>query len=237
VVGKATPTLTVSAPGSLAAGDSGTTAELTATLAGSSGSNATATITFKVFGPQGSPPASCTNGGTTGGTASPAGDGTYNSSAGFTPDTAGSYWWYVSSPTDGNNDAAASTCNSGSMTKTVVAGPSQQLTIDGDAVGSLYPGGPARPIAITFHNPNNAAVDVIGLTVTVTATGATGCQTSDFDVTQSNLSGTNRFTVPAQGQATIPASGPVSRPTIQMIDNGDQHACEGAHLTLTYASN
>jgi hypothetical protein len=237
VVGKASPTLKVSAPATLAAGDSVTTAQLTATLAASSGTNATSTITFKVFGPQASPPTVCTNGGTTVGTATPAGNGTYASSAGLTPDTAGTYWWYVSSPADANNNAAAGTCNSSGMTKTVVAGPTGQLTISGDAVAPVYPGGTPAPIAITFSNPNNAAVDVTGLTVTVASTGATGCATGDFQVTQSNITSSNRFTVPAHGTATIPTGGPVSRPTIRMIDNGDQDACAGAHLTLTYSSS
>ena len=124
------------------------------------------------------------------------------------------------------------------MTKTLVAGPSQQLTIDGNAVGSLYPGGTAQPIAITFHNTNNAAVDVTSLTVTVASTGASGCLTTDFQIThQSNISPVNRFTVPAHGAATIPSSGSVDRPTIRMINNGNQNACRGAHLTLNYSSN
>ena len=46
------------------------------------------------------------------GTATPAGDGTYTSSAAFTPGHSGDYWWYVSSPSDGNNNAAASGCPS-----------------------------------------------------------------------------------------------------------------------------
>jgi hypothetical protein len=238
VVGKASPTLTVGAPTNLAAGGTVTTAQLTATLSASSGPNATSAITFKIFGPQASPPATCTSGGTTVGTATPAGDGTYHSSAGFTPDTAGTYWWYVSSPADANNNAAASFCNTASMTKTVVAGPTQQLTIDGDAVGLVHPGGAAQAIAITFHNPNGVAVDVQSLTVTVASTGAVGCSTSDFHINQSNISASNRFTVPANGSATIPASSsPVSRPTIQMTDNGNQNACRNAHLTLNYSSS
>jgi hypothetical protein len=236
-VGKASPALTVSAPGSLSAGGSVTTADLTASLLGSSGSNATSTITFTVIGPQASPPANCTSGGTTVGTATPAGDGTYHSSAGFTPDAAGTYWWYVSSPADANNTAAASTCNDASMTKTVVANPTQQLATSGDAVGVIYPGGPAQPIAITFNNPNSAAVDVTGLTVAVGSTGVAGCSASDFQITQSNITASNRFTVPANSSVTIPSSGPVSRPTIRMVDNGNQTACAGAHLTLNYSSS
>jgi hypothetical protein len=237
VTGKASPTLTVSAPANLNAGASVTTTQLAATLSASSGTNAHSTITFTVFGPQASPPATCTSGGTVVGSATPAGDGIYHSSAGFTPDAAGTYWWYVSSPADANNNAAASTCNSASMTKTVVSGPSQQLTISGDAVDAIYPGGVAQPIAIKFTNPNGVAVDVSNLTVTVASTGVTGCATSDFQITQSNIDSTHRFTVPASSSRTMLATDPVSRPTIRMIDSGNQNACANAHLTLNYGSN
>jgi hypothetical protein len=237
VVAKASPTLTVNAPSNVSAGGSATASQLTATLAASSGINATSQITFTVFGPSTSPPATCTIGGTTVGTVTPGGDGAYHPNAGWTPDTAGTYWWYVSSPADANNNAAASTCNNSSMTNTVVAGPTKQLTISGNAVGTLFPGGAAQAIAIQFTNPNGVAVDVTSLTVTVGSTGAVGCSAGDFQITQSNISASNRFTVPANGSATIPASGPVSRPTIRMIDNGVQNACRNAHLTLNYSSS
>ncbi|MGB9186072.1 MAG: hypothetical protein WCB67_18635 [Solirubrobacteraceae bacterium] len=49
-----------------------------------------------------------------------AGNGTYNPSAGFTPGSAGTYWWYASYGGDSNNKAASSTCGP-SMAETVVA--------------------------------------------------------------------------------------------------------------------
>ena len=60
---------------------------ISATLAG--GSAPSGTVTFTVFGPQTSPPSSCTSGGTTVGTANPYGDGTYHPSAGLTPPSPG----------------------------------------------------------------------------------------------------------------------------------------------------
>jgi hypothetical protein len=239
VVGKASPTLTVSAPASLAAGSSISAAQLSATLSGSSGSNANSPITYTYFGPSPTPPTTCTSGGTVFGATTPTGDGTYHPSSGsFTPNTAGTYWWYVSSAGDSNNNAATSTCNSTAMTKTVVANPTGQLTISGNAVGTLYPGGVAQPIATTFTNPNSVPVDVQSLTVTVASTGVPGCSTGYFQITQSNITTSNRLTVPANGSATIPTSGPVSRPMIRMVDSGtNQDACQGAHLTLNYSSN
>ena len=37
-------------------------------------------------------------------------------------------------------------------------GPAEDFTIAGNAAGLLYPDGPARPIALTLHNPNDVAV-------------------------------------------------------------------------------
>ncbi len=127
-VGKASPTLTVSAPATATVGSGVAAASITATLASSSGPNATASITFRVFGPQSTAPTTCASGGTTVGTATPAGNGTYQSSASFTPSGAGTYWWYVSSPSDTNNNAAASACNSPSMTQTVVTAAATRLS-------------------------------------------------------------------------------------------------------------
>ncbi len=106
----ASPTLSVSAPVTGSVGAAFPASSITATLSGSSGSDDTNTITFTVFGPQSSAPTTCSSGGTTVGTATPAGNGTYASSAGFTPSDTGDYWWYVSSPSDADNDAATSAC-------------------------------------------------------------------------------------------------------------------------------
>ena len=106
----ATPGLSVAAPGSGYVGTPLAASSITATLSGSSGSNDANPITFTVFGPQASAPTSCTSGGTTVGSATPAGNGTYAASAGFTPTHTGVYWWYVSSPADANNKAATSAC-------------------------------------------------------------------------------------------------------------------------------
>jgi hypothetical protein len=84
----------------------------------SGGTSPTGTITFKVFGPQASAPSTCTSGGTTVGTAAASGNGTYHPSAGFTPSTAGTYWWYASYGGDTNNAASNSTCGAG-MASTV----------------------------------------------------------------------------------------------------------------------
>jgi hypothetical protein len=90
---------------------------ISSTLSG--GSGPTGTITFKVFGPQSSAPTDC-SGGTTVGTANVNnGNSTYSPAAGFTPSSAGTYWWYATYGGDANNSASNSGCGSG-MTNTVV---------------------------------------------------------------------------------------------------------------------
>jgi hypothetical protein len=117
---QASPSLSASAP---------TTGTTRAAIAASSingvlsaGSSPTGTVSFRVFGPQSSPPSSCTSGGTAVGTTSASGDGTFHPPAGFTPTAAGDYWWYASYGGDTNNNSAASVCGA-AMAETVVSPP------------------------------------------------------------------------------------------------------------------
>jgi hypothetical protein len=106
---------------------------ISATLAG--GSAPSGTLTFTVFGPQPSPPSSCTSGGTTVGAASVYGDGTYNPSAGFTPPSPGDYWWYASYGGDAGDEPAASACGPGVAETTVVPKATPTLTASGPTGG------------------------------------------------------------------------------------------------------
>ena len=62
VVVQSTPTVTANVPATGTAGTAITAGNITATLGGSSGSNATGTITFTVFGPLTTAPTTCTTG-------------------------------------------------------------------------------------------------------------------------------------------------------------------------------
>jgi type II secretory pathway pseudopilin PulG len=135
VVNMASPTLGVTAPANDTAGTSIAAASITANLTGSSGTNDVNTITFRVFGPLTTAPTTCTSGGVAAGTSTPAGNGTYATNSSFTPSVAGTYWWYVSSPLDANNNAAVSTCGS-TMTKTAVAMASPTLSVTAPATGT-----------------------------------------------------------------------------------------------------
>jgi len=105
-----------------------------ATLAG--GSDPTGAITFTVFGPQSSPPTSCASGGTTVGTGSAYGDGTYQSSASFTPPSPGDYWWYASYAGDAGDEPSTSTCGAGMAETTVASKATPTLSVSGPLSGT-----------------------------------------------------------------------------------------------------
>ena len=119
VVAPASPSVSVSAPNGTV-GNSIAPSSISGVLSG--GASPSGTITFKVFGPQPTAPTSCGSGGITVGSASVSGNRTFHPSAGFTPGSAGDYWWYASYDGDANNHKANSPCGT-SMTKTVVASP------------------------------------------------------------------------------------------------------------------
>jgi hypothetical protein len=130
----ATAFLSASGPlGGAFAGSPISASRVSATLAG--GSDPIGTITFTVFGPQSSPPSSCTSGGTTVAAASAYGDGTYNPSAGFTPPSPGDYWWYASYGGDAGDEPATSPCGSSMAETTVVPKVTPTLSASGPLGG------------------------------------------------------------------------------------------------------
>jgi hypothetical protein len=161
------PGVSVSAPSAGTAGSTISASSVSSTLSG--GSSPMGTITFTVFGPQSSPPSSCTSGGTTVGTATVSGNGAYNPSSGLTPSAAGDYWWYASYSGDANNHPESSSCGPG-MAGTVVAAPtstgstgatssappSNAFTITSDTAGSN------GTITLGVDLPGPGTVDVLG---------------------------------------------------------------------------
>jgi hypothetical protein len=114
----ATPSISVGAPATGTVGITIAASSISAQLSG--GVSPTGAVTFKVFGPQSSAPSDC-SGGSTAGTASVSGNGTYHPTAGFTPASAGDYWWYASYGGDSNNAGARAGCPP--LTKTIVRVP------------------------------------------------------------------------------------------------------------------
>jgi hypothetical protein len=113
------------------------------------------------------------------------------------------------------------------------------FSIEGKLAGTLAPG-VSQPLALTITNPNSKPIVVTGLQVTV-APGSTkaGCDgPTNLQVTQSNASSSNTFTVPAKGgKATVPVGG-VSAPQVLMKNlPTNQDACKGASFTFAYSGS
>lgn len=114
-------------------------------------SNAGGTVTYTVFGPQPSPPSDCGSGGTVVGTAAVSGSGTYQPSTGYTPTTAGTYYWYASYSGDAGDQPANSGCGSG-MASTVVAPAAPAVAPAAPAVA------PAASIAVVPASLSNVRI-------------------------------------------------------------------------------
>jgi hypothetical protein len=117
----ASPTLALTAPANGTAGTAIAASAISAKLSGASAP--TGSVRFIVFGPQSAPPAHCGSGGTTVGSGNASGVTGIHPSAGFTPASAGDYWWYASYGGDSRNNPATSACGAGTP-ETVVAGAS-----------------------------------------------------------------------------------------------------------------
>ena len=169
----ATPTITMSTPPpQVELGAVIPRADLSTTLMG--GSSETGTVSLIVFGPQASPPASCAAGGTTVYAQPVVGDGTYTSSADFTPAGPGTYWWYASYGGDLGNAPASSACDA-AMPDTVVTAPG--LSLSGPAVGTTGTAIPGSALAAALTGVSAQA----GGTITVSVFGPQSSPPSSCD--------------------------------------------------------
>jgi hypothetical protein len=111
--------------------------------------------------------------------------------------------------------------------------------IEGNLGGLLYPG-VSQPLHLTITNPGSKAITVTSLSVAVKS-GSTkaGCDgPTNTQVTQSNVSESNTFTVPAKGGKVTLPTGTVSAPQVLMKNLAtNQDACQGASFTFTYGGN
>ena len=120
---------------------------------------------------------------------------------------------------------------------TVVPTSGLPFTITGNAVGALYPGASAEPIALTLSNPNGVQIYVTNVTVTLASSSLpVGCSASGYVVNQASIP-TAGVAVPPNGSVSLPGQG-ATLPSIQMIDTGtNQDACQNAQLQLSYAGS
>jgi hypothetical protein len=142
-------------------------------------------------------------------------------------------------------DAAGNISGSVVYSWKVDKGSIENFTIDGSAVGLLYPGGPVRTIAVTLHNPNDIPIFVTAVSVSVHGADLpTGCTSADFQLVQATIPAAG-VQVPANGAVTLPAQG-ATAPTVQMVDRhdvtpgdgaGNQDACRNVTFQLDYSGS
>ena len=160
-VGKATPSLAMSATN----GNAGQPIADTATLTGGQGSGGpTGSLTFRAYGPDDT---SCS--GSTAYSNSVnlnAGNGNYGS-GNFTPSRAGAYRWRVEYSGDANNEAVTSACNAANSTSTVAkATPAFATSATSNSIGgpisdhaALFggqgPSGPTGTITFEVYGPDD----------------------------------------------------------------------------------
>jgi hypothetical protein len=97
----------------------------------------------------------------------------------------------------------------------------------------LYPGGQALPLDLVFTNPNDVAITVSEVSVSVIATSTPACLVDSFAVVPLRATPI----VPAGETRSLQELGvPESKwPQLRMIDRGNQDACQGASVTLAYS--
>src|ERR1700712_3956239 len=128
-----------------------------------------------------------------------------------------------------------STSGSGTGTSLTGTGATVTVTQTGTTPSGLSPGGTAQPIPFKITNPKSTpqyiASVTIGIgTIVLTSDGttaATGCTTSDFQITQPSAINTNL----ASGDTPFNSSGAA----IKMLEtNVNQDGCKNVTLNLTY---
>src|SRR5437879_4186088 len=209
VVTKASPALTTTASGSVAAGGSvNDVAHLTL------GTNPTGTITFTLYSD-----AECTISGLvfTSSAIVDHGNGDYASGP-FTATQAGTYHWRASYSGDGNNNAAGPTACADPAEAAVVTKASPALTTT--ASGSVAAGGsvndvahltlgtnPTGTISFTLYGPNDATCTVVAFTDTKLVSGNADYTSSSFTAIQA---GTYHWRASYSGDLNNNAAGPTA---------------------------
>lgn len=109
------------------------------------------------------------------------------------------------------------------------------FTITGSVSGLSI--GVWQPIAVKISNPNPVTIFVSALTVAVSANGSSGtCLSNNFELQQSNVSGSLTVAVPA-GATNFSLPTGVNAPQIRLknLPTVNQDMCKGRGFTLTYS--
>jgi hypothetical protein len=98
----------------------------------------------------------------------------------------------------------------------------------------LYPGLAPTPIPIRVTNPNDVAIEVTKISVTIGEAPAS-CPAENFELTAAGASAEDPLPVPANSSVDLPEAG-FAAPAIAMIDLPvEQDACRGAEIPLVFS--
>ena len=219
------PTLTVTAPGSASTGVAIAPTAIAGLLSGSSGAT-TGLITFYVIAQASAPAAgTCPTGMTTVGTASPTGDGTWNPSAGYTPASATTLWWFAKFAGDAGDNPASSACGplTGMASTTVKTGQTISFTSTAPTAakvsGSTYTATATATsgLAVTFTSATPSVCTAAGAVFTFIAEGT--CTVN------ANQAGNGTYNAAPQVQQSFTVYSLI--PTSLTIANGERHVAQG----------
>ena len=123
--------------------------------------------------------------------------------------------------------------STGSGTGTATVGSSTALTItQTGSISGLTPGGPLASVAYTINNTSAGSQKLGVVSVTGLSVSPSACATSNFTTLPAT---TPVGTIIGGGTFTSLVNTPTG-PTVQMIDSGNQDACQNAVVTLTLSA-
>jgi hypothetical protein len=130
--------------------------------------------------------------------------------------------------------------NSGSGTGTgsVSSVGTTDLSYSQNTLSAMYPGDSAQTLTVTVKNNNTSVSEYVNGVSAYITTNKTGCTGADFKIDGSTSSSTNPVALGWTAQELkAGASASTSGDTVQFNDtNANQNACQGATVTLNYAS-
>ena len=195
-VTKGSPTLSVTPPGAGVAGTAIAHTSISATLA--AGVSPTGTISYYVYGPSVSAPSgsTCSSSTLVGTNTSVSGNNTYSPTTGYTPNQAGTYWWYASYGGDGSNNAATTTCG-GAGTSQTVSMASPTLTATGpttDTAGTtIATSSVSAALALSSGSNASGAVTFTVFGPQSTAPSGSTCSSGGTPLGTATVSGNNTY--------------------------------------------
>lgn len=156
----------------------------------------------------------------------------------LTIDTSSSIGTGTYTITIAGTDTADDLAHTATVTLVVQPGTPHHFQITGNARNRLYPGKGSTPIDLTLTNANPQQLTVTNITVSIEqATSSPGCPANgNYQVTQIPATAYRKLVLPPNSTRTLLQLGLTDdeEPQVEMLDDGNQDACENATVYLDY---